>query len=69
MDDVVLRRRLTALEQTAEQIGADLADAVATHDYHLLYERMIANIESLEFEVDCLGGKLIKSPQQVAERG
>jgi hypothetical protein len=48
----------TTMEQIAEQIGEDLSEALATNDYQLLYERMLANLEDLDFTLDKMAGKL-----------
>ena len=59
MRDNVLGKIATTLDLIAEQIGADIADAKATGDYQLLHERMVANLEDLEFSIDKMAGKLI----------
>jgi hypothetical protein len=63
-NDIVMKRIKTNIDQIAEQIGEDIADATATGDTQLLYERMIANLESLEFEVDRMAGKLLLAEKQ-----
>jgi hypothetical protein len=59
IEDMVVSRFLTSIDQVGEQIGADVADAKATGDYQLLHERMVANLESLEFCLDKMAGKLL----------
>jgi hypothetical protein len=49
---------LKIIEQMGEQIGEDTADASATKDYQLFYDRMMANLENLEFALDKMAGKL-----------
>jgi hypothetical protein len=67
MEDIVVSRFLTSIDQLGEQIGADVADAKATGDYQLLYERMIANLEDLAFHTDRMAGKLLLSPKEMGE--
>jgi len=50
--------KTTNIELIAEQIGEDVADAKATGNYKLFYERMEASLADLEFEVSKFGGKL-----------
>lgn len=64
MEDKVIGRIATNLELIAEQIGADIADAKATGDYQLLYERMITNIEDLDSYTDKMAGKLLLAPKE-----
>jgi hypothetical protein len=59
MEDKVIGKIATNLELIAEQIGADIADAKATGDYQLLYERMTTNIEDLASYTDKMAGKLL----------
>jgi hypothetical protein len=62
-DDTVMKRIKTNIDLIAEQIGADIADATATGDHFLLYERMIANLEDLAFHTDRMAGKLLLAPK------
>ena len=64
MEKQVMRMFLTIIDQIGEQIGADVADASATKDYQLLHERMMANLESLEFALDKMAGKLLLAPKE-----
>jgi hypothetical protein len=59
IEDMVVSRFLTSIDQVGEQIGADVADAKATGDYQLLHERMMANLEDLAFHTDRMAGKLL----------
>jgi hypothetical protein len=59
MEDKIIGKIATTLDSIAEQIGADIADAKATGDYQLLHERMVANLEDLEFHIDKMAGKLL----------
>jgi hypothetical protein len=58
-EDKVIEKIATNLELIAEQIGADIADAKATGDYQLLYERMITNVEDLASYTDKMAGNLL----------
>jgi hypothetical protein len=60
----VIGKITTNLELIAEQIGADTADAKATGDYQLLYERMITNIEDLASYTDKMAGKLLYAEKE-----
>ena len=60
----VIGKITTNLELIAEQIGADTADAKATGDYQLLYERMITNIEGLASYTDKMAGKLLYAEKE-----
>jgi hypothetical protein len=64
MMDNVLGKIATTLDLIAEQIGADIADAKATDDYQLLHERMVANLEDLEFHIDKMAGKLLRTEKE-----
>jgi hypothetical protein len=63
-EDIVMTRLTTTLDLIAEQIGADIADAKATGDYQLLYERMVANIEDLTSYTDKMAGKLLHADKE-----
>jgi hypothetical protein len=63
-EDIVMTRLTTNLDLIAEQIGADIADAKATGDYQLLYERMVANIEDLASYTDKMAGKLLHADKE-----
>jgi hypothetical protein len=63
-DDTVMKRIKTNIDLIAEQIGADIADATATGDHFLLYERMVANLESLEGYVDKMARDLMFEEKQ-----
>ena len=63
-NDIVMKRIKTNIDQIAEQIGEDIADATATGDHFLLYERMISNLESLESYVDKMARDLMFEEKQ-----
>lgn len=64
IDDTVMTRITSNIDLIAEQIGADIADAKATGEYHLLYERMIANLEDLESYTDKMARDLMFEKKQ-----
>lgn len=63
-DDTVMKRIKTNIELIAEQIGADLADATASGDHFLLYERMVSNLEDLQSYVDKMARDLMFEEKQ-----
>ena len=63
-EDIVMTRLATNLDLIAEQIGADIADAKATGDYQLLYERMEASLEDLAFHIDKMASKLLHADKE-----
>ena len=61
---VIMKSVTTNIDLIAEQIGADVADAVATKDYQLFYERMVASLQDLESYVDKLNTELLNAPKE-----